>query len=167
MRIIFLDIDGVILPFNPANRQVALDNARRVTQLAKECNASVVISSSWRVDKDSQDRGEVFDWETGHDSAIWVVKYHWLNTALGLDVPVVGTTPLLGPYMTIIPGVRGQEIQAWLDAHPEVTEWVALDDFPQWIGPDLAHRTVACEGNHAGFDEAAYIRAKELFNAQP
>ena len=24
--------------------------------------------------------------------------------------------------------VRGREVQAWLDKHPEVTNWVALDD---------------------------------------
>lgn len=133
MNVVFLDIDGVVLPFgdNFKNPKSALICAKYVNRLCLEAQAKVVISSSWRY----KALLEGADWRTGHLSDTWKGQQHWLKTAIGLDVEVIGMTPPLGLGPMIVEhAVRGQEILAWLDEHPEVTNWIAIDDLPQWLG---------------------------------
>ncbi len=121
----------------------------------------VVISSSRR----SEALKEVgaHNWDRAHTTDTWRGIYHWLNRNTGLDVEVVGVTPLMGDPSTVIPGVRGDEIMVWLDKHPEVTEWMVVDDFAEWLGPNVMHRAVITEQNYAGFDDAALEAARKLF----
>lgn len=130
MKVLFLDIDGVLnslmwieklggkfgrgpssadeiptresLSWHPET----VDELRRIV---RETECSIVISSSWR------------GWG---DQAIKVWQsmfgcYGWP------DAPVIGETPSL-PYWNGM--VRGDEINAWLKDHPEVTQFACLDD---------------------------------------
>jgi hypothetical protein len=123
MKIIFLDIDGVVV------------NRRSLTELrnlprgmegrpsvpyaaAKECieplnaifdahpDARLVISSTWRLDNNPRKLKQIFD-------------------AWGIRVPMLSPmwkTPRL-------PGdARGKEIQAWLDEYGQPESFVILDD---------------------------------------
>lgn len=103
MKILFLDIDGVVNSvknFNPKNNTLyPLDRycAFLVGRIVLQTGCKVVLSSSWRHDPKavqsvSQSVVELFD-----------------------------ITPTLGKY-------RGDEVQAWLDQHPEVTKYAILDD---------------------------------------
>ena len=159
MRILFLDIDGVILLFNPDQWEVNRQCAYRINALCREAGLKVVISSSWR----SSAIAMSDDWRTAHETNAWRGKYHWLSTILGLDVEVIGVTPLLGDPHTVIPGKRGEEILGWLAEHPEVTEWMAVDDFAEWLGPDIMHRAVITEQQKTGFDDVALEAARKLF----
>ena len=80
---------------------------RAILQLKKivnSTNAEIVLSSSWRWYKDTRD------------------KVH--KQLQAKDIDFVDTTPReINISMT-----RGAEIQAWLDIHPEVTNFVILDD---------------------------------------
>lgn len=158
MRILFLDIDGVILPFDPDSFDVPRECARRINILCREFGLKVVISSSWR-----SDAVKAADWRVAHTVHEWTGKYHWLRSVVGLDVEVIGVTPLFGNPNVVEPGVRGQEIMGWMAEHPEVTDWVVVDDFAVWLGPDVMHRAVITEQQKTGFDEDALNRARELF----
>lgn len=128
MKVLFLDIDGVI------NTQRSVSNPRvqpegftanlygvskldpicvaRLNKLLEITQASVVISSSWRLLFD-----DVKD----------LAKY---LTSEGVVANIIDKTPRWAK--SYIPGQmkygRGLEIQEWLDEHPEVTKFVILDD---------------------------------------
>lgn len=111
MRVLFLDIDGVLNSertriafggypheFTPADMG-KFDHAAlsMVRTLCRKADLSVVISSAWRITHDWDDVGRC------------------------LDLPTIGQTPCL-------PGVRGLEIDAWLAEHPDVESYAILDD---------------------------------------
>lgn len=121
LRVLFLDIDGVLNSrrfasenpgaFNRTEGHLNMLDAsacarmQRVLSLAK---AKVVISSSWRLLHSVDDiRG-------------WLAKK-------GLRAEILGATTH-GLSMPYTRGVRGSEIQAWLDEHPEVDSFAIVDD---------------------------------------
>lgn len=104
MKVLFLDIDGVVNCVTTAQRHrgaIGIDPhmAFRVGKIQLDTGCEVVLSSSWRLNENS--REEVRQ---------QVVKF--------IDI----TPDLLGKTD------RGCEIIAWLDKHPEVTRHAILDD---------------------------------------
>lgn len=125
MKVLFLDVDGVLNRWGSAQPFDAelVDELSRVVRLS---GASVCVSSTWR------------KLETHRERLLGVL------TQIG--APVVGWTPDLGAaadegnlYIE-----RGEEIQAWLDGHPEVSQFVILDDNDDMA--HLAHRLVLTNG---------------------
>lgn len=159
MKVLFLDIDGVVKLFDPESWDVNRRCAQRVNTLCKEFGLKVVISSSWR--KDAVEASD--DWRTAHLTDEWRGVYHWLHRNMGLSVDVIGVTPIMGDPNVVEPGVRGKEIKAWLAEHPEVTQWVILDDFAEWLGPDVMDRAVITEQRYTGFDDVALEAARKMF----
>jgi hypothetical protein len=110
-KVLFLDIDGVlnstrsVIAFKgfphgfDAPNMAKFDHAAigMIRKLCEETDASIVLSSSWRI------------LHTVHDCAN------------GLDLPIFDKTPGGG-------GNRGKQIEEWLDAHPEVTDYAIVDD---------------------------------------
>lgn len=101
MKVLFLDIDGVV---NNKNTSFATDlwpldrySAFLVGKIEMLTGAKVVLSSSWRK----------------HPDGVAIVEKH--------IVPIFDKTGSEG-------NIRGDEIQAWLDRHPEVTKYAILDD---------------------------------------
>ena len=143
MKIIFLDIDGVLnttdtirLPevfveqngirigFNLLNK-FAIENLNRVTDRS---GAKIVISSSWRVLCNTPERFKI-------------LCQHLKNE--GVTGEIIGRTPTSGEYAEALgqpegygsgPGqiyfgyCRGKEIQMWLDQNPGVSKFVIVDD---------------------------------------
>jgi hypothetical protein len=103
MKIIFLDIDGVLncksTP-NPRNFPYIVDRKllRRLKRVVGRTHAKVVLSSTWRYDP----------------AGIFSAR-HW-----GI------------PFMDVIPDMpekpRRDEIRSWLKAHPKVKRFVVIDD---------------------------------------
>lgn len=103
MKVIFLDIDGVLncrkTP-NPRKFPYVIDDEllTRFTQLLQQTGASVVLSSTWRYDP----------------AGIFSAKHYGV------------------PFMDITPDMpdepRCKEILEWLRDHPEVTRYVVIDD---------------------------------------
>ena len=104
--VIFLDFDGVLnrdedsyhLEFEPENAKNFLDLLRRVP-------ADIVVISSWRKKMSLEE----------------IRKFFNANGLPGDRVISKVGDPNL-------PGGRGKEIDLWLDAHPDVSNYVVIDD---------------------------------------
>lgn len=142
MRIVFLDIDGVLTrpSVHVAYRDKGVWNraspvaTRLLDRLCRDAGALVVICSAWRKIHTRLEiehtlrrggfRGALHeDWCTGVDEE----------------------------------GIRGDEVRAWLAAHPEVTAHVVIDDEPDRYHPDQPVVATVPEAGlvYSGF-QAAY-----------
>ena len=111
MKVIFLDVDGVLnhFPGRKAHGMHFIDPqcVKLVDELAIRTGAHIVASSTWR-------------------------KFHpppeleTMLRALGLTAPWAGQTPIGDASGEQVE--RGVEIRIWLTAHPEVEGFVILDD---------------------------------------
>lgn len=117
-RVLFLDIDGVLHPSDYAPRagqkielfQSAreLDNALEIADPGHRM--PIVICSDWRLDTSLQNLRAQFLAATARR--------------------IVGVTPdLLGAG-----GSRATEVKAWMTLHAPQSEWLAIDDHPNWYG---------------------------------
>lgn len=118
MKIVFLDIDGVLVNL-AALRAGRIDNGHcrfdakcveRLNHITDATGAAIVVSSNWR-----RFHGDMTD----------VLKR---NGVTGL---MVGETPDLRrerPSGIQVAVERGEEIQAWLDDHLDIRSFVILDD---------------------------------------
>jgi hypothetical protein len=158
MRIIFLDIDGVLncgdrwaelAPYMRGRRGSRLDPVavRQVWDLIVQTGARVVISSAWRVQ-------------------YTLAQLREMLGAAGFVDPerVIGVTPVAacrtasGLWLAV---QRGDEIQQWLDGHPEVTQYVVLDDASDMGQSGVAARLVQTTWA-GGLTEAHVQRAKAM-----
>lgn len=107
MKIIFLDIDGVLAsylkmkwidPYGPAFIDYSVST---LNKLIEKTNSDICIHSSWRVGRTIEDLQE-------------------LLTARGVKCNVVGKTERFGD--------RGEEILKWLDENPQYTDYIIIDD---------------------------------------
>lgn len=124
MKVIFLDIDGVLNVYCQTRDEYGCifhkpfeDNLR---QIIKDTEAKIVISSSWRLSG----------------------KQAMLETWKHRDLPgeIIDITPNLTygeGFLTSTP--RGKEIQQWLDEHPEVENYVIIDDDADMLKHQLSH----------------------------
>ncbi len=125
MRVLFLDIDGVLV--TPSSRQasrrnIAADPAKitMLHALLVEADASIVISSTWRASHDMPgilleqwpDAPLHEDWRTGHWS----------------DIAPEATSAF-----------RGVEIADWLKKHPQVSAYAIVDDETGFLPDQIDH----------------------------
>lgn len=106
-RVIFLDIDGVLNSANFIKNGGSFDNVdpvavARLRRAIEATKAVLVISSTWRLNK---------DWENRLRSAFTVAGWG--------DPPIIGRTPSRRS--------RGVEIAEWLQTNP-VEDFVIIDD---------------------------------------
>ena len=106
MRVIFLDIDGVMapIPYRKEPEEFSLIAVRSLNYLVDKTDAKIVISSLWRT---------LYKW----DVLLEILAKNGIKS-----VPI-GRTQEFANFME-----RENEIQAWLDDNPDVTNYVILDD---------------------------------------
>jgi Swiss Army Knife RNA repair-like protein len=110
MKVIFLDIDGVLncnsTP-NPRKFPFMVDPVllKRLQRLMELTDAAVVLSSSWRFDP----------------AGIFSAKHY--------RIPFIDTIPDLPDQP------RCEEILAWLRIHPKVERYIVLDDEDDELDP--------------------------------
>lgn len=111
MKIVFLDIDGVLnstrtcvahggYPFDFDEKDMAqFDHTAiaLVRGIVNAAGAQVVLSSAWRI------------------------THPFADVAKAFEMPIIDRTPSLC-------SCRGDEIKHWLDAHPEVECYAIIDD---------------------------------------
>lgn len=122
-RVLFLDIDGVVLSGNELwstgnHRYLPPEKIALVKQVCDRTGAVIVVSSSWR----------------NSDETEGLLRH------AGLCLHPDWRTPFNhGKVGSIYIGRRrGAEIQAWLDAHPEVGSYAIVDDDSDMLESQLA-----------------------------
>lgn len=150
MKVIFLDHDGVVclstewggrskkklkyLKEYPGTEKVPvefrLDNFNKkavdvLNDILKQTGAEIVVSSDWKGHATLEELKEMY------------IKY-------GVIKSPIDVTPnhYFGRYELEM--TRCSEIKDWLEEHPEVTHWVAVDDL------DLSEKFGAISGNSNG-----------------
>lgn len=105
-KIIFLDFDGVVDAFNEPQSLRCLSKkcVANLNVLLERSEASIVITSTWRILHPLADLRQIL-----------------VNAGLIFPERIIGITPKTGVR-------RGFEIGLWLKDHPEVEEFVILDD---------------------------------------
>lgn len=116
MKVVFLDFDGVLNSAEYDRRKrygdPSLDRSRMplLRELIEKTDAKIVLSTSWRVYWDADPT--LCD-EVGGDMAAFFAEYGLL---------IADKTPRLGALK------RPEEIQSWLERHPEADRYAILDD---------------------------------------
>ena len=146
-RVIFLDIDGVLNRTRAATH-IRLDDDLMLLlkELVQQGDAHIVLSTYWR-----------------HFSEY--IKY----VLTRYDIPewrLIGTTPGLGHlqgscFDDKVYGSRSEEITAWLQDHPQVTNFVILDDRRTAGFGVLAPHFVHCR-SEIGLTKDDVLRALEI-----
>lgn len=106
MKVIFLDFNGILDTYENMD-VIDSDNLNRLKRIVDECNAKVVLTTS---NKNNYYRSGVIR---------GILKYI-IDSLLEAGIDVIGMVPMLDS--------REDEIHAYLDMHPEVEEFVILDD---------------------------------------
>ena len=122
MKIVFLDIDGVMNNFTSRNfKDVFSDKScENLNHILRELpEVQLVLSSSWRY------KGLEYVKEVFHKNGI--------DKSRLVDMTEKGN------------GLRGVQIQDWLDKHKEVEHFVAIDDETQDMG-NLANHVIKVNG---------------------
>lgn len=143
MKIIFLDIDGPMIPATMIlvdrmasfHRQFPATTIATLNKLCERTEAKIVFN-------------------TTHNGS-WpdVPDIEHAMVAQGLDARYLHDSDLRTRYPAVD---RGYAVEEWLCNHPEVTDWIALDDarFTEednliWIDPDaglhVGHLNLAIE----------------------
>jgi len=115
MKVIFLDIDGVLNSTNTKHytsytHSTFVDNKMlsRLKRIIKDTGAEVVLSSDWRYDKEDERYNQDF------------IELRDLLSDHGIEF--YGFTP------EIHNAPRSEEIYEFLKSHTEITNYVVLDD---------------------------------------
>jgi hypothetical protein len=160
MRIIFLDIDGVLRTKQGPRRAVVHPGEpipdlwdehalRNLNKLIEKTGANIVITSTWRL-------GESLE------------SLRKLLNEKGIHGVVIGKTPELGEITIKTPNrkSRGQEIEAWLKQQKGQFRFVILDGNPGLM-PEQKPFAVICEPENGFADDAKYHLAFTILTCRP
>jgi hypothetical protein len=140
MKVLFLDIDGVLNNFKDRNfgEQLSPSSCQSLNKiLEKVPDLKIVISSSWRL------------W--GTDYMADLLDKNGVKDAKDKVIACTGNEQ----------GIRGYQIQCWLDRHDEVKNFVILDDESD-MGPLLTH--LVKTNGFVGLTTADAARAIEVLS---
>lgn len=143
MKILFLDVDGV-LNSTRSRSFLALSKGalRRLRSIVEQTGCKIVVSSTWRKHEFSR------------------VRLRKTLRYKGLEIYDI--TPDFSRGSIGERGCRGDEIQEWLDRHPETTAYCILDDDSDMLDSQLRN-FVQTDMDYGLTDTLAY-RAVQILN---
>lgn len=146
MKVLFLDVDGV-LNMHGSGGYMALNRKRMqlLQNIIEDTGAIIVLSSTWRNHTDAMKK------------LSRNLKYRGLK--------IHDITPQFGVSKDGERYYRGHEIQDWLDRHPEVEQYVILDDDGDMLDSQLRN-FVQTDGT-IGLTETLAYRAAYILNNGP
>jgi hypothetical protein len=134
-KVIFLDIDGVLNNGNNCGDPPICEQKNKietyldpsaityVNRLIKDHEAKIVMSTSWRM----HDKNLKLLFSAITDN--FDLRDFLVRSGLTNNFHEDWHTPVPNRFGEIINGrPRGFEINDWLENHPDITNWVALDD---------------------------------------
>lgn len=160
MKIIFLDNDGVIClsnnwgerakkwaNFKRDNPEVEFENrpvicrfddfddkaVKVLNEILEETGAEIVVSSDWRLHANLEELGEYYESQG-------IIKKPIAVTDIFKDIFPKEWNAFR--YRAELELERSMEIGHWLQNHPEVTNWVAIDDLnmsPEFLSKYFSH----------------------------
>lgn len=140
-NIIFLDIDGVLTSARTGWLNMDPFSVTFIKWICKQANIQVVISSTWRCNRDRKFFSDIFGEE--------IIHYDW-------------RTPWDLSDFTM--NCRGDEIQKWLDNHPEVERYLIIDDDNDMLDHQKQFLRLTSTYNGIQFDDQIFIR--DFFDCQ-
>lgn len=162
MKVIFLDIDGVLNIISQGYDQFGsifhkhLEN--NLGYIVDKTGAKIVISSTWRF------KG------LEHMQALW--KHRNIPGKVIDITPDCSVLVKSGVFKFYDDAERGHEIQKWVDDHPEVTNYVIIDDDEDMLESQKKN-FVRCANNHThedcvdigyGLTKKCALKAVEILN---
>ncbi len=148
MKIIFLDIDGVLnseMYYRSVDRTMK-DWSRfdprvvdMITELVEKFSAKIVISSTWRF------------------GAIKQLDNELTKSGLKKYLHKDWKTP------QVHPSHRGSEIKMWLDERPEIKNYIILDDDINILDEQTSH--LVQTNIEFGMQNGHFIKAREILSA--
>ena len=147
-RVLFLDYDGVVntLMWNEKGTKTSYNFPRDkkvnnfqavqwVSEFCIKCKFDIVITSTWREERN--------------------YKECLIGGGLRSGIEILGCTKLM-PDKT-----RGEEIQDYLDTHPEIKYYIIVDDIDDFLPHQQSH-FVKVNGNY-GFFQPEYDKCIEIY----
>lgn len=158
-KVIFLDIDGVLNSdgWNAAHPAdiaagtlIDQEKVELLALLVKRTQTSLILHSGWRM------------WFDGQLHPLRREAEKLVSLLAGAGLSIAGTTPDLTTAeirkTRKFSLVKADEILAWLDAHPDVSSWVVLDDLV------LQHELVGA--HQVKTDPAVGLTAEDVSKAE-
>lgn len=152
MKIIFLDIDGVLNDTLTTAREphgcigIDDDKVKRLRKIVKKTGACIILTSTWRI-----------GWEHEEDQCSDLAKY--MNRKLRREgLHIIGKTDHMAD--------RGQEIREWLNKHKNIEGWIVLDDcvFPDYEKYQIMDMLVKTNFYHGGLKDDHVDKAVIMLN---
>jgi len=152
MKAIFLDFDGVITI--PPRWYLKANKIKYIKRIVDETGAKIIVSSSWRRENIKETINDMIGKTKRcpkNKMLYWLIDNLYDVTSWFSDKKYNGTG-------------RGGEIQTWLDKHPEVDNYVIIDDDNDMLDSQLYHFV---ETNFEdGITELETIRAIKVLNGK-
>lgn len=118
MKVIFLDFDGVITTYK-SKWKIDMNKIKIINDICDKTNAKIVVTSTWRIGH----RGDVLAFNEYLTQ--YIVKHNYLDNVQDTFDKFIGN--IVG--MTDSVGTcRGNEIKFYMNEHPDVENYVILDD---------------------------------------
>lgn len=132
-KAIFLDIDGVLNAYgtDKENRSksrcgncigIDKDKVKRLSKIVQKTNAILILSSSWKIGWEPKGKYIVDRYDIYNTANNYHAKY--LDNHLKKKGGLVITDKTREKNLYY----RGMGIKAYLFLHPEITDWIVLDD---------------------------------------
>ena len=118
MKVIFLDFDGVITTYD-SKWKINMYKINIINDICDKTDAKIVVTSTWRM-------GYHDDVYACHERLkLYFIKHNYLDnfkdTFDKFISNIIGMTECIG-------GLRGDEIKSYMNEHPEVENYVIIDD---------------------------------------
>lgn len=139
MKIIFLDIDGVLTSARTGWMNWDIYATTFLKWVCLNADVKIVISSTWRCHRDKQFFEDIFGKEIIH--ADWKTPWDLMNRNVRC---------------------RGHEIKLWLEQHPEIDKYLIIDDDSDMLHEQLPNLLLTNTYNGLQFEDMEKIR--EFFN---
>ncbi|MBQ6547262.1 MAG: hypothetical protein IJL74_04630 [Bacilli bacterium] len=170
MKIIFLDIDGVMLPIGSKDKLIPEDKILLLKGLIEETDSKVVLSSTWRLNANRK-----FYEDEDYENLVKSLKKHEIEIydhTPAKQIKTIKRQLVTKSGMTIVNYVtdpnstRGAEISDWLKEN-ETSSFVILDDQDFYFDLfGLKDNFVKINNPYMGLEQIDVEQAKNILNVK-